>query len=404
VSDDSAQSGGLPKVDPEKLVLRSPLPRVTRFRKAVIVTAIAGFSAALAATAWISLRPGAFSMMSSEQSSAQPAGPPAPDALANAPRDYGDVPRLGPPLPGDLGRPIVESAAGADLAGTSGSQVPAAQAQADERARRVAEQSQALRSALLVQSSNPPGALPDAGSPPPPTDAEPPRPAMPVRGPAAGGDANLQGHKLDFVEARAGAGEARGGFMQSPSGQVLSAGSVIAAGLMTGLDSDLPGIVTAQVTQGVYDSSTGRVLLIPQGSRLIGRYDSSISFGQSRALVAWDRIVLPDGSSITLQNETASDTAGYAGLSDRVDQHTGRLAEGAALATLLGAGAEIGFGDNEADLVRAIRESGQENVGRAGDRIVARQVDVQPTIRVRPGWPLRVIVRRDIVLPQWRGY
>jgi type IV secretion system protein VirB10 len=184
----------------------------------------------------------------------------------------------------------------------------------------------------------------------------------------------------------------------------LSAGSVIAASLITGLNSDLPGLVTAQVTENAYDSATGRMLLIPQGSRLIGSYDSVVAFGQSRALVIWQRIILPDGSSIRIDNVPATDTAGYAGLADRVDRHTWQLLKGVALSTLLGVGTELTFGSSEGDLVRAIRESAQQGGARAGDQLVTRNLDIQPTLRVRPGWPLRIVVHRDIVLSRpWGG-
>ena len=188
---------------------------------------------------------------------------------------------------------------------------------------------------------------------------------------------------------------------QSP--WTLQAGSIIAASLITGLNSDLPGIVTAQVTESAYDSVTGRILLLPQGSRLIGSYDSVVAFGQSRALVVWQRIILPDGSSIRIDNVPASDTEGYAGLADRIDRHTWQLLKGVALSTLLGVGTELGFGSGESDLVRAIRESAQQNGARAGDQLVARQLDVQPTLTVRPGWPLRIVVHKDLILKPWRS-
>ncbi|MBB6425775.1 TrbI/VirB10 family protein [Sphingopyxis sp. JAI128] len=184
---------------------------------------------------------------------------------------------------------------------------------------------------------------------------------------------------------------------------MLSAGSIIAASLITGLDSDLPGLVTAQVTENAYDSVTGRTLLIPQGSRLIGRYDSVVAFGQSRALVVWQRIILPDGASIQIDNVPATDTQGYAGLSDRIDRHSWQLLKGVALSTLLGVGTEIGLGSAESDLVRALREAAQQNGARAGDQIVGHSLGVQPTLRIRPGWPLRIVVHKDMVLAPWRG-
>lgn len=191
--------------------------------------------------------------------------------------------------------------------------------------------------------------------------------------------------------------------LQTPaSPHQVMAGSVIAASLLTGLNSDLPGMVVAQVTENVFDTVTGRTLLIPQGSRLIGSYDSVVAFGQKRALVAWQRIILPDGSSVRIDNVPATDTAGYAGLADRVDMHTWQLLKGVALSTLLGVGTQLSIG-GDSDLVRAIRESTQQSASRAGDQIVSRNLDVQPTIRVRPGWPLRVVVHKDIILRPWQG-
>jgi type IV secretion system protein VirB10 len=178
---------------------------------------------------------------------------------------------------------------------------------------------------------------------------------------------------------------------------VLQAGSVIAAALITGIRSDLPGQVTAQVTQNVYDSATGRILLIAQGAKLIGDYDSQISFGQDRLLLAWDRLLLPDGRSILLDRQPGTDAAGRAGLQDRIDQHWGGVAGAALLSTLLGIGAEVGS-DNDGDLVRAVRRGTSQTVNQAGDQIVRRQLGVRPTLTIRPGYPVRVLVTRDLVL------
>lgn len=178
----------------------------------------------------------------------------------------------------------------------------------------------------------------------------------------------------------------------------LMAGTIIAASLVSGLNSDLPGFVIAHVTENIFDSIEGRHLLIPQGSRLIGKYDSVIAFGQERALVGWQRIIRPDGSSVVIDNLPAADTGGYAGLSDEVDLHTWKLLKGIALATVLGVGSELAFNSSDSDLVRALQVSTQQTTNRAGQRLVERQINVQPTITVRPGWPLRVIVHKDIVL------
>jgi type IV secretion system protein VirB10 len=137
----------------------------------------------------------------------------------------------------------------------------------------------------------------------------------------------------------------------SPS--ILQAGSVIPAALIAGIRSDLPGLVTAQVTQNVYDSPTGRILLIPQGSRLIGDYDADVAFGQSRILLAWNRLILPDGRSIVLERQPASDPRGFAGLQDGTDYHWGGVLKAALVSTLLSAGSELGSGD-DGNLARAL--------------------------------------------------
>lgn len=159
----------------------------------------------------------------------------------------------------------------------------------------------------------------------------------------------------------------------------------------------------AQVTENVYDSVTGRMLLIPQGARLIGAYDSVVAFRQARALLVWQRIVMPDGSSIQIDNLPATDAAGYAGLEDEVDYHTWQLLKGVALSTLLGLGAGLSLGSGERDLVRALRLSTQQRVNQAGQRIVEKNLNIQPTITVRPGWSLRVVVHKDLVLKPYRG-
>jgi type IV secretion system protein VirB10 len=183
----------------------------------------------------------------------------------------------------------------------------------------------------------------------------------------------------------------------------LMAGTVIAAALVTGLNSDLPGPVIAQVTEDVYDSVTGRTLLVPQGARLLGKYDSSVAYGQSRVLLIWTRLILPDGSSILLDNLSATDTEGQAGLEDGIDHHTGRLLRGILFSTLLGVGGELATGNEttgsgSGNVTVAIRQAGDSSANQAGQRIVSKDLAVQPTLTVRPGFPVRVIVNRDIIL------
>lgn len=393
------------KVDPEMLVLRGRPARVVRFRRGVIIAIAALGSTVLVGSAWLALRPAALGLSAPDEERPIQANNAAADVLAGAPSSYGDVPRLGPPLPGDLGRPIVERqremAAETPVPGQPPAAMDAAtQAVETERERRLAEARQAREAPVLMQLARNGAAEPANG--PPAVPAEPPA-ETPASGAGAAGQPG-QGQNIAFVSERDAGGAINPHRLQAPASRwQLSAGSVIAASLVTGLNSDLPGMVIAQVTQNVFDSATGRTLLIPQGARLIGRYDSVVAFGQSRALLVWQRIVFPDGSSIMLDNLPATDTAGYAGVADGVDFHTWRLLRGIGLSTLLGVGTQLTFGSSEADLVRALRESAQSNADRAGQRIVERNLDIQPTIRVRPGFPVRVLVHKDLVLGPWRG-
>ena len=169
---------------------------------------------------------------------------------------------------------------------------------------------------------------------------------------------------------------------------MLQAGAVIPAALITGLRSDLPGQVTAQVTENVYDSPTGRILLIPQGARLVGQYDAQIAFGQSRALLVWNRLIMPNGRSIVLERQPGADPEGYAGLEDEVDNHWGMLFKAAILSTLLSVGSEAGTSNNENSLVQALRQGASAELQPdRRSRSSARSLNVQPTITIRPGLP-----------------
>jgi len=185
---------------------------------------------------------------------------------------------------------------------------------------------------------------------------------------------------------------------------VLQAGAVIAASLITGLRSDLPGQVTAQVTEDVYDSPTGRFLLIPQGARLVGQYDAQIAFGQTRALLVWNRLIMPNGRSIVLERQPGADPEGYAGLEDEVDNHWGMLFKAAILSTILSVGSEAGMsGNNNGSLAEAIQQGMSQSFNQTGQQVVSRSLNIQPTITIRPGFPVRVMVTHDLVLEPYRG-
>lgn len=192
------------------------------------------------------------------------------------------------------------------------------------------------------------------------------------------------------------------GLLQMPDSRYqVMAGTVIAAALVTGIKSDLPGDVIATITEPVYDSATGQHVLIPQGARLLGRYNSQVSYGQSRVQVVWQRVILPDTSSFHLDNLVGTDAAGYAGLEDGVDWHWDRIVAGAAMTSLLGIGAELAAPASRADgdrIIIAGRDSLQDTVNQVGQEVTRRNLDIQPTLTQRPGLPVRVIVNRDLVL------
>ncbi|QJU60162.1 TrbI/VirB10 family protein [Sphingomonas sp. AP4-R1] len=382
------------KVDPETLAIRARPPRAVRFKRGAIVAIAAVGSVSLLAVTWMALKPRLLRHGGTQTELSQPNVRPATGALEGVPATYGDVPRLGPPLPGDLGKPILEHQREIGHADQSG-----LEAEAAEQQRRFAEVKAARESGLLVQERQvqaPPEALaaaPLAGS----TPTGPDKVALdPDR------DPNAQGRKAAFVGSLDPKGDTNPHAMTPlPSPYTLSAGSVIAASLITGVRSDLPGLVTAQVTENIYDSATGGLLLVPQGARLIGSYDSVVAFGQKRALVVWQRIIMPDGSSLRIDNVPATDAAGYAGVADKVDLHTWQLLKGVALSTLLGVSSELAL-SGQGDLVQAIRMSTQDNVSRVGDQITRASLGVQPTITIRPGTPVRLVVHKDLEMVPFR--
>ncbi len=218
---------------------------------------------------------------------------------------------------------------------------------------------------------------------------------------------NGQDRKLAFVNASADRRTTSVDRLESPvSPYVVQAGTVISGALITGIRSDLPGQITAQVSENVYDTPTGKYLLIPQGTRLIGIYDSQVAFGQSRVLLVWTRLIMPNGRSIVLERQPGADTAGYAGLEDEVDNHWVALFKAALLSTLLGVGSELGSttgtGTNS-DVITALRRGSSDSLNQTGQKVVQQNLNIQPTLTVRPGFPVRVIVNRDLVLEPYKG-
>lgn len=382
------------KIDPSTLELRAAPPyRVVRFRKSLLVGAAAlGLCAVMGITMLALRKPNQHKPVEAQELYNTEKKPTA-DGVSSLPKDYSQIPpksiELGPPLPGDLGRPILaQQRAGGYGVGDSVSDQQSVQAKQagvffrveNKPKQNVSSSPQSAQTETAQQSGNNRLAL------------DPDR------------DQNNQQRKLDFVNQRNPSSIYNPHALQSPASPYqIMAGSVIAASLITGINSDLPGLVTAQVTENIYDTVTGQTLLIPQGSRLIGSYDSVVAFGQSRALLVWQRVLMPDGTSIQIDNLPATDTAGYAGLEDDVDYHTWALLKGVALSTMLGVGTELGLGSSESDLVRAIRESTQQSVSQVGQKITEKNLNIQPTITIRPGWPVRIIVHKDLILKPYKG-
>ena len=351
----------------------APVARVSR--KALIVAG-AVLSAGLAGAIGWSLT----EHPKKTRAEAAPQSPPPPEKISTLPKDYlqrGAPPTLGPPLPGDLGRPILSAqTGGASMNGpaavtTQSAPVGQSSAPVDPVLQaRHAEVLTARQSDVFLNASGPVGAS---------TTVRP-------------DGASDRGGAIE--DARVTSPER----LQSPaSPYVLQAGAIIPAALVTGLRSDAAGLAIAQVTQDVHDSLGGGYLLIPAGARLIGEYATATVDGQSRLGVAWTRLTLPSGRSIVLDKLPAADPQGQAGLQDGVDRHWSRVWAAAGLSTVLAVGAEAGS-SGEDDLSRAVRRGASQTASDVGQQIVGRGLALTPTLTIRPGAPLRVLLTRDLVL------
>jgi type IV secretory pathway VirB10-like protein len=392
----AGDTGVSPKMDPASFTLRVPQPKTVRFRRGLIIGLTGASSAALIAVTLLALRPSTAIRRAMTGEQMMPAHP--SETVEQAPSSYADIPH-----PGARASDAVPDAPITPAAEPV--RAPASPDAAAARQRIQSERLTALSSPVLVSRAA--GMGNDSAIAAVARSADPA--AVPADGaggaPAAEGeqDPNNQRRKSELVFRPAAGGAVNPHLVQDPASPwLLSAGTVIAASLVTGLDSDLPGQVIAQVTETVCDSATGRTVLIPQGTRLIGKSDSMVSYGQRRALVVWDRIVLPDGSSIAIDNLPATDASGYTGIADTLDTHSLALIKGVMVSTVLGIGSALSFGHSDSDLARALRDSTQANADRAAQQITSKNLNVQPTVRVRPGWPIRVLVHQDLILRPWK--
>ncbi|WP_246797191.1 TrbI/VirB10 family protein [Burkholderia perseverans] len=404
-------AGVAPKVAPENVTLRAQPRPVTRLNRRTLTMLAGGLAVAvMGATMWSLQAPkhrdagdakelyNVDRVAKSEELDQLPA-----DYSKLPPKPAANVPPLGPPLPGDLGPAIVN--AQPPLPAMPPGNDPAA---AERDAMRKEAEDAAGSSVFFRSSSQHTAAAPTqavSAAPASGLTGFDPQAAGPASTAAQPTDPTAVQNRQDQKEAfqKAGTTETRNsGNLQMPASpyQVM-AGTVISAALVTGIKSDLPGDVIGTVTAPVYDTATGRYLLIPQGSRILGKYNSQVAYGQSRVQIVWNRIILPDTSSLTLDNLAGADPAGYAGLEDGVDWHWGRILAGAALSTVLGVGSELAVsnqGNANGNTVIALRDSSQDTANQVGQEFTRRNLNIQPTLTERPGLPVSIIVNRDLVL------
>lgn len=420
------------KVDPNDPRLAIDRPKGRRLKKGPIALLIGLGALAIVLAISVELMPSESPIKEAEDQ------PPTtqyamPDILRSGPQSYADipvpepepaplpppapltadVPTLGPPLPGDLGAAMIAQptapataphepspdeiererlrkaalAAGPFFDGSAVSNAGSASAQPDS----VAEQIRMLR-----EQATPGGALSasDYGG------------AGQVT--AASDGPNMQGEKRNFINNATGPKNAylQSRLIQPVSPYEVKAGTVIPTTLITGLNSDLPGPVVAQVRENVYDTVSGNHLLIPQGTRAIGQYDSAIAYGQERVLVVWSRLIFPNGTSIDLEGMQGVDLSGFAGYADRVDHHWMRLIGGVVLSSLLSAGANASQGDVDGFQPSVSQDFAQNigsNINQAGQAITQKNLSIQPTITVRPGYSVNIMVQRDMILVPFVG-
>lgn len=306
-----------------------------------------------------------------------------------------EVPQLGRPLPGDLGHAMVHSPSGY-RAGTMQSAPPDPAEQ---------ERLAAIASSPFFGGASTPVTTPATGSLVGVQSAAPPAPGTAPYG----HDQNNQARKNDFFESVGGYGKE---YLSKPVRKPVSryevkAGAIIPAILVTGLNSDLPGNVIAMVKENVYDTVSGEYLLIPQGTRVLGKYDSMVSYGQKRVQVVWVRMIRPDGSSIMLENMPGVDLAGMSGYKDKVDNHFDRLVGGALLSSILSVGATVSQGtytnDQNMTTQQRLAASVGQDINNAGQQITRKNLDIQPTLKIRAGMTVNILVNKDMIVDPYKN-
>ena len=414
-------TGGGPKVDPATLALRASPRPVTRLNRRTVAALMGGVGLIVfLATMW-ALQPNRHKKPDTGPELQTTLEVTHADGLQTLPRDYASIPKvpqLGPPA-GEFGRPVLREEQAAGITSEAGADQPDFRPNSEVDANRVErlrqqDEAEAAAKAQVFFQTGQHGR--DAGNPAesvPATRASPESdlPSSTGASPSVGVplpprddvvDQNQQDHKQSFINHTSDPNIYSSAALQTPrSPYQIMAGTIIPAALVTGINSDLPGEIIATVTQNVYDTVTGRYLLLPQGSRLLGQYDSQVTYGQRRVLLVWTRLLMPDGSSMVLERLPGVDMAGYSGVEDGVNWHWGQIFVGAALTTLLGVNAQLvaaNTNTNSGSIVIATRQSAQDSVNQVGQQITRKNLSIQPTLTARPGLPVNVIVNKDIVL------
>lgn len=402
-------------VPPERappIDLRAPVPRVKRINRVAVAAVVAGLGILIAFALVAALRQPEKTATPSKSNTqlVLPA-----DALGDLPADYAaaaaqrrrDVPKLGEPIGGEFGAAQLETQNDAKARSSTAADDPVGKLRADMTLARLKRRA-AARDAKPEFGDHPGGGAavvvptmehPVSNASVPPGDAS----SRSTRD-----QDNRQDDKRDFVRSpRVAEATLDQTVLVPASTKYVGAGTIISAVLLTGINSDLPGMITAQVAEPVYDTVTGKHVLIPQGSTLIGEYDSRVTYGQERVLFVWTRVRFPNGSSLNLEGMPGTDLSGFAGVSDRVDNHTWRLAKGVVLGSLLGAAAQQSYGGGlsttNPSLGQLAAAGAAQNINNAGQQIVQKNLQIQPTLVVRPGQRVAVFVTKDIVLPPYRG-
>lgn len=181
----------------------------------------------------------------------------------------------------------------------------------------------------------------------------------------------------------------------------LKAGTIIPGILITGINSDLPGQIVGQVRANVYDTVSGNYVLIPQGAKVVGLYDSQIAYGQERVLIVWKRIIMPNGKSINLEGMPGVDLSGYTGFGDQVNNHYGKIFGSVLLLSVIGAGAQLSQPEesdtDQLSVNEILAASLGTNLANTADALTRKNINIQPTLEIRPGFLFNISVTKDML-------